>query len=269
MHELAFSLLLSLAAAAPLHGPTLAAEDTLHTEVPEVLVRAPRVTLDEILERVAAGESRRDSAMHDQVCTAAMRVFRQGHGGVMQLLEEGAWRVYKERPDRVRAVLLRHRLGPGVKDDDIEADFSPDMSERFIGFAFGPAARRDYRFRILGRDLVGGHLIYRIGFEPRTSLDATHARGMVWVDTNEFVIVREEIGFERSPVPLLVRRLDGLVIERRRVDDQWVLKRMLVEIELTVPMPRMGRRVQFAMVFDDYAINRGIDPAVFAPRRGR
>jgi len=266
MHELALSLLLSLAVAATPHGPTLAIEDTLHTELPPVLVSAPRVTLDEILDRVAAGEARRDSAMRDQACTVTMRMYRQGRHGEMELYEEGVWRVYKQRPDRVRSVLLRHQLGAGVKNEDIDLEFTPNMSERFVGFAFGPEARRDYRFHIAGRDLVGGHLLYRIAYEPRTSLDVQHPRGTVWVDTNEFVIVREEMGFEHSPVPLFVRRLDGMVMERARVDDQWVLKRMLVDVELTLPMPHVGRRAQFALMFDDYAINRGIDPAVFETR---
>ena len=35
-----------------------AREDTMHTEVPEVLVTAPRITLDEILDLVARGEAR-------------------------------------------------------------------------------------------------------------------------------------------------------------------------------------------------------------------
>ncbi|MFI5371705.1 MAG: hypothetical protein ACHQ52_09110, partial [Candidatus Eisenbacteria bacterium] len=256
---------LALAATPPAHGPTLATEDTLHTEVSPVLVSAPRVTLDEILDRVAQGEARRDSSMHDQVCTAALRVYRQGHRDTMQLLEEGVWRVYKERPDRLRSVPLRHRLGAGVKDEDMEADFTPDMGERIVDFAFQPEARRDFRYRIVGRDLVGDHLVYRIAFEPRTTLDATRPHGLVWIDTNEFVIVREELGFERSPVPLFVRQLDGLVVERQRVDECWVLHRVLMNIELTVPMPHVGRRIQFAIVFDDYAVNRGIDPAVFAP----
>jgi len=263
MHATALTLMLTLAAPAPAPGPTLATEDTMRTEVSPVLVSAPRVTLDEILDRVAAGEARRDSAMHDQVCTAALRVYRQGHGGQMQLLEEGVWRVYKQRPDRVRSVPLRHQLGPGVKDEDMEADFTPDMGERIVDFAFRPSARRDFKYRIVGRDLVGGHVVYRIAFEPRTTLDDVRPRGVVWIDTNEFVIVREEMGFERSPVPLFIRRLDGLVVERQRVDDHWVLRRVLMDIDLTVPMPHVGRRVQFAMLFDDYAVNRGIDPAVF------
>jgi hypothetical protein len=263
MHAITLSLMLTLAAPAPAPGPTLATEDTMHTEVSPVLVTAPRVTLDEILDRVAAGEARRDSAMHDQVCTAALRVYRQGHGGQMQLMEEGVWRVYKQRPDLVRSVPLRHELGPGVKDDDMQADFTPDMGERIVDFAFQPSARRDFRYTIVGRDLVGGHLVYRIQFEPRTTLDDVRPRGVVWIDTNEFVIVREEMGFARSPVPLFIRQLDGLVVERQRVDEQWVLRRVLMDIDLTVPMPHVGRRIQFGMLFDDYAVNRGIDPAVF------
>jgi hypothetical protein len=263
MHPIALTLILALATPPPAPGPTLATEDTMRTEVPPVLVSAPRVTLDEILDRVAAGEARRDSAMHDQVCTAALRVYRQGHGGQMQLFEEGVWRLYKQRPDRLRSVPLRHQLGPGVKDEDMDADFTPDMGEEIVNFAFQPSARRDFRYRIVGRDLVGGHLVYRIAFEPRTALDDVRPRGMVWIDTNEFVIVREELGFERSPVPLFIRRLDGLVVERQRVEEHWVLSRVLMDIDLTVPMPHIGRRVQFAMLFDGYVINQGIDPAVF------
>src|SRR5437867_2555507 len=50
----ALAVTLTLAQPAPARsGPTMAREDTMHTEVPEVLVAAPRVTLDEILDRVA------------------------------------------------------------------------------------------------------------------------------------------------------------------------------------------------------------------------
>src|SRR5262245_21750911 len=89
-------------------GPTLAVEDTMHTEVPEVLVKAPRVTLDEILDRVARGEARRDSSLTDQQFTASFRVI-SGIGGKKgpELLSERIVRVYKKRPDKVRSVTLR------------------------------------------------------------------------------------------------------------------------------------------------------------------
>lgn len=57
-------------------GPTLAVEDTLADmaePLPEVLVTAPRQTLDEILRHVAEGEAYRDSMIQDQAYTVFFR----------------------------------------------------------------------------------------------------------------------------------------------------------------------------------------------------
>src|SRR5262245_25135174 len=89
-------------ASPPGSGPTLATEDTLHTDVSEVLVRAPRVTLEEILDRVARGEARRDSLLQDQSFTATMRVIRNTAGhGAPKLFAETVSKVYKKKPDKV------------------------------------------------------------------------------------------------------------------------------------------------------------------------
>jgi hypothetical protein len=45
-----------------------------------------------------------------------------------------------------------------------------------------PEARKDFRYRIVGRDLLGDHLVYRIAFEPRSLIGATEPGGLVWVD---------------------------------------------------------------------------------------
>src|SRR6266571_1427225 len=197
------TVVLTAALAPP--GPTLAIEDTLHTEVPEVVVRAPRVTLNEILDRVARGEARRESLLTDQTFLATARMV--GHaadqGKAPELLSETVVRVYKKRPDKAREVVLRHfeayppkRRAPRAK---AEIQFGPDMGEEIVNFAFRPAARRDWRYHIAGRDIVGGHVIYRLAFEPRSLLMPGNPRGLVWVDTNDFVIVRQEVSFERSP----------------------------------------------------------------------
>src|SRR5947199_6934478 len=89
-------------------GPTLAIEDTMHTDVPQVLVRAPRVTLDEILDRVARGEARRDSLLHDQSFLATMRVVRNTAGrGTPEIFLETVSKVYKKKPSSVRTIELR------------------------------------------------------------------------------------------------------------------------------------------------------------------
>ena len=264
-------LLAMLAAPAPsAPGPTVAVEDTMRTEVPEVLVRAPRVTLDEILDRVARGEARRDSMLHDQTFTTTLRLVRDVKGAKQgpRLLMETVARVYKKRPDKVRSVVLRRWKAKPDKDDNVEVGFRSGMDEEIVNFAFRPGARREFRYRIVGRDLLGNHLIYRIAFEPRSALNPTIPSGLVWVNTNDFVIVRQEVGFPRSPVPLVLKGIDRMVIERERVDGYWVLRRVLLRAESTLPLPTVGRSFDVSIQFDHYAINQGIDDALFEAKGG-
>ena len=259
----------ALAAPTPPSGPTLAVEDTMHTEVPEVLVRAPRVTLDEILDRVARGESRRDSMLRDQAFTLTLRMARDPGGGKdIELMSERVLRVYRKKPDKVRTVTLREWTARPDKDNDDgpRVNVRSRMDEQIVNFAFRPDARRDYRYRIVGRDLLGNRLVYRIAFEPRSALDPTMPSGLVWVDTNEFVIVRQELNFERSPVPLFIKDLDRLVIERQRVEGYWVLKRVLMRASLSIPIPTFGRAIDMGILYDDYALNAGIADSLFEAR---
>lgn len=266
------SLAFLLTGPAPSPGrPTLAVEDTMHTEVPEVLVEAPRVTLDEILDRVAAGEARRESLLIDQTFQATFRIVHNTVGAkTPEVLREIVARVYKKKPDKVRGVVIRDwELKPDKKkDDDDTPTFSPSMGEQIVNFAFRADGRRDFKFRIVGRDLLGDHLVYRIAFEPRSLLEDFQPSGTVWVDTNDFVIVRQEIAFPRSPIPLFIRSIDRLVVERRRIDTYWVLKRVLMRIQMTVPMPKIGRSFDMAIAYDDYTINSGLTDAVFDTKKG-
>jgi len=250
-------------------GPTLAAEDTMYTEVPPVLVSAPRVTLDEILGRVARGEHRRDSLMTDQSHLLTVRLVRNAdRKRPAELLLETVSRVYKKRPDLARTQVLRDYEAHAEKKKGARVEVSfrerAGMDERVVNFAFRPEARGRYRYRILGRDLVGNHLVYRIAFEPRSLLAPSEPRGEVWIDTNDFVIVRQELIFDRSPAAPLIKGVNRVVIERQNVDGYWVLKRVLLRVELTIPLPEIGRSFDFSMRLDDYAINRGLPDSLFA-----
>ena len=251
-------------------GPTVAVEDTMHTSVPEVLVRAPRVTLAEILDRVARGEARRDSLLNDESFRAVIRLVANEAGPAKrpELESETVMRVYKKRPDRARSVTLREwERHPSKKDKDdqktVNVRFRSDMSEEIVNFAFRPDARRDFKYRIVGRDLAGNHLIYRIAFEPRSPLDPIRPSGVVWVDTNEFVIVRQEVDFTRSPVPILLKGVHRMVIERTRVASYWVLNRVMLRAELTIPVPKVGRSFDIGIAYDDYTVNTGLPDSLF------
>jgi hypothetical protein len=255
------------ATSGPLPGPTVAREDTLFTQLPEELVRAPRVTLDEILDRVARGEARRESLITDQAYRMTVRLVRDSADPrkTPTLERETVVQVWKKKPDRARSVVLRD-VRPKRRGARAEArvEVGGGMSEEIVNFAFQPDARRDYRYRIVGRDLLPGpRLIYRLAFEPRSRLDPSLPSGLVWVDTNEFVIVRQEIAFERSPAPLFLRGVRRMVIERARADGHWVLARVLLRAEATLPLPGLGRTFDFSIGLEDYAINRGLPDSLF------
>ena len=76
--------------------------------LPEVVVRAPRQTLDEILRHVAEGEAHRDSLMKDQAFTLLLRMVgrdtKQAPDAKSELYYESAYRVYQKAPDRMRTV---------------------------------------------------------------------------------------------------------------------------------------------------------------------
>jgi hypothetical protein len=277
MTLLAALLLASLLAIAPAPspGPTMAREDTLHTEVPEVLVRAPRVTLDEILDRVARGEARRDSLLQDQTFRITARAVRDAADArkTPVLESETVFRVWKKRPDLSRAVTLReYRAKPSKNEKPhVQVRAGASMSEEIVNFAFKPEARRDYRYSIVARDVLPGpRVVYRIAFEPKSHLDPSAPSGLVWVDTNEFVIIRQEVSFERSPAPLFLRGVRRMVIERGRADGFWVLRRVMLRADATLPLPGLGRSFDIGIAFDDYVINHGIPDSLFAGQpRGR
>ena len=261
-------------AAAPMRGatgvPTLAVEDTMRTEVSPVLVSAPRVTLDEILDRVARGEAHRDSLIRDRSFLITVRtVGHTGPGGSPELLEESVTQVWQRRPDRIREVELRRwmkhppKQEGGKKGVHIQVS-AGGMTEDIVNFAFQPSARREFTYRIVGRELLGDHLIYRIAFAPRSPLALDLPGGMVWVDTRDDVIVRQEITFRHSPIPLFLRGIKRMVVERERVGDLWVLSRVLARIETTIPIPRYGTSFDFGLQFSQYAINAGLPDSLFA-----
>ncbi|MBI5168639.1 MAG: hypothetical protein HZA61_04035 [Candidatus Eisenbacteria bacterium] len=259
------------AAAEVKHGPTLAVEDTMRTDISEVLVHAPRVTLDEILDRVHRGEMRRDSALRDQSYQLTVRVVRDTDGRKKPVLvQETVDRVYMRRPNQSRTVRLRDwRLKPkkdeNGEDKGVSVSADADMSEEIVNFAFRPANRGEFKFRIVGRELLGDHLIYKIRFEPRSALDQFNPSGLVWVDTHEYVIVRQQLELKQSPVPLFLKGVRGVVIERQRQGDFWMLSRILARMDMTIPMPGYGRSFDIGLQFSDYRINAGLPDSLFAP----
>lgn len=273
--------------------PTLAVEDTLRQSaaepLPEILVTAPRQTLDEILRRVAEGEAHRDSLMQDQAFTLLVRLSGRNAKGdpeeKSELYIESADRIYQKRPKQERVVHLKEwsreeeknkKEGKKGGEQNVKVSFDADMSESFIAFAFDPKMRARFQFRIEDRKLVGDQIVYLLSFTPRPSLEALPS-GRVWLDTNDFVILREEFAYpERSPMPLFIQSFESCVLERTLIDHRyWVVSRILARVTLTDPVRWMGKLagdeipkvVDLALARTDWIINGGIPDSLFAPAK--
>jgi len=262
--------------------PTLAVEDTIRLasgSIPEYVVRAPRVTLDEILRRVVEGEARRDSLMQDQVFTQIVRMtyrFDETDPSKAPVKKfEEARRVCKKRPDRFREVLLRRQVDG--KDSNVEVRNNPGMGEQVASFAFEPRTRSRFHFTILERHWVGGHVVYVVGFEPKSLVDPLPT-GKVWIDTNDYVIAREEFWYrDRSPAPLVLQGVDRCVVERTRVDGKWwVISRLFGRVRLAGPalfVGNLGKKKKIASAVDfsalntDWQFNQGLADSLFESRR--
>lgn len=306
-------------------GPTLAVEDTIHALVseplPEVLITAPRQTLDEILRHVAEGEAFRDSMIDDQAFTLFVRM--TGRDTKRDALEESepylenVTRIYQKRPGKLRTVTLKEwsryddkaengegsegkleikgslggngeeraaeQTNQSEKDADhaksgVSVNVDSDMSEQFVAFAFDPKTRSRFHFRIEDRKIIGDQVVYVIAFSPKSPLDVLPS-GRAWVNTNDFVILREEFSYrDRSPAPLFMESLDSCVLERTRIDGRyWVLSRVLARVTLTDPVRWMGKLTRtkvpkvadFAIRWDDWIINGDIPDSLFLPAGSR
>ena len=68
---------------------------------------------------------------------------------------------------------------------------------------------------------------------------------------------------------LSVRDLRADTTHVQHVQDFWVLKRVLMRARTTVPLPRLGRSFDISLLFDQYAINSGLDESLFVKASGR
>ena len=241
---------------------------------------------------------------------------KSGPGGKSELYYESASRIYQKRPDKKRTVLLREwsrdkahseqergrdfsdsgqsgntdrgRLdakGEGKPHGDgkdkgvhVSVSFDADMSERFIAFAFNPGMRDRFRFRIEDRKIMGDQVVYVLAFTPRSSVDPLPS-GRVWINTNDFVILREEFWYrDRSPLPWFIDSIESCVIERSRIDQRyWVFERILARVTLTNPFlwmaklsgEKLSKQMDFVMARTDWIINGDIPDSLFAPAEGK
>jgi hypothetical protein len=262
---------------------TYAREDTL--EVPltyiygeYVEVEARRVSLDEIIRRCIAAEKTKYDGVEDiQFTISEKTVLHYGDvddADARRTVHESVSRIYRKRPDFFKEVELSSREytierssgGELVRtDEESEAAVKVRSArEELVDLPFFFEDLSDYRFNIVERRDLEDRVLYRIRFKPRSDFKPLPT-GEFWVDTTDFQIFHTDMRFtENVPVPLILKAVDHVSIQMRRLDDRWVWDRLTARVTLRkIPLIKIPRVAEIVVEFDDYAVNQGIVADIF------
>jgi hypothetical protein len=255
----------------------LAVEDTLDLtdryKIDPLIVEAERLRIGEIvrlcIESEEALKERIETHVYTQFLKTVMHVGGYGDDAEnLHVLEEVA-RVHFRRPEEVKVVPLKQEwyiLEDGKKKPWEEGEEEGgDVRVRYEDFNDLPFYFEDedeYEFEILSRQIVGDHVVYEVGFKPKSDFEIA-PEGKILIDTSTFRILREEFDFgDRVPMPWLVKSIGPVIRERERIGELWVWKRILVRVDLRLGWLRFLEKnipdtLEFVVLFDEHHLNEG------------
>ncbi len=277
---LAGALLLAAAVPARAGDPPADTYELPVYEVPDtVRVDADEMTLSEIIERSVQGEKTKLAGHESMMFTAQIRAIVQWEK--KRLVEDAAVLFYQEDSGFHRAVRLAeeqkfYKLEDGAwvydkdeHEDEMEVRLeASDSGEGLATLPFYLEDQSEFSFKLLGRYLEGDHVIFKIGFEPRSDFKPLPA-GTVYVDTDDFRVIHEEFSFEgHNPFPLLIGGIDRISRQwRQLVTGEWVPSRVMAEIRLKGSwMGFIPEGVSVAVVMEDYRFNQPYNARIFGER---
>lgn len=261
----------------------LASEDTVDipvTELPTLEITTTRLGIAEIVDRCIREEEARSRRIRSHEATLEVKTtleITDKKGFVeRKIVQEDIFRT-KTEPDRKPvSTLISHQEYELVGEERKPREQKPEGDDEggvkisideVNGLPFYLADRNDYRFTIRGREIVGDRVVYEVGLEPRSDFEVA-PKGRIWIDTSNFVILREEFDFEdRVPMPIFVKSLGPVIRERSQVGSTWVTSRLLVRCDLKMGWLKflddeIPDRVFVVASYRDHRVQEGPTPQV-------
>ncbi len=244
-------------------------EDTIalaDAGVDTVRVQAPRLRVSELVRRIGermetdwrrVGEMTVTSLSHvdlfwDNADPAKAR--REEH------IEAARYAVDadgEERIARLFRTVRKYEGGELVEEDpdpEIAEQWQQDVAGQAMDMPFLLMTAGRYRYEILERVLIGDHLVFKIGFTPRSSFEPG-LDGVVWIDYSDLVIRRMEGSVSgTSPSPLFIADVPRFVWTQRPVGEIWLTDEVYAEITLT-DLPFLPDRVELRARLRDYVMD--------------
>ena len=140
------------------------------------------------------------------------------------------------------------------EDTEIEETWQEDVTSVAMSVPFSLVAADRYRFEILERVLIGDHLVFKIGFTPKSSFEPG-LDGVVWIDYSDLAIRRMEGRVTGPPpLPMFIASIPRLLWTQRRVGDRWLSDRMHCDVTMT-DLPMIPDRIAIDVEMRDYEID--------------
>lgn len=250
--------------------PVMGSVDTTH-------VVAKPLTLQEIIARCMQGEKTKLAGHHDMTYTMTERAIVRWKD--KKEIHELVHRVYGDSTGFSRIVEVAERESqfelrdgkwtPASKDDALEfrAKVTAGEYSDFANLPFFLEDAHEYDFELLDRTLEVDHVIFKIGFKPKSPFKALPS-GVVYVDTNRYRIIHEEFRFDTNPFPLLVKDVKRVSRQWQELPGgEWVFTKILAEVEMRTGLLRfMPHSVSVAVLRDGFSFDTGYDVAMFGER---
>ena len=230
-----------------------------------IRVSAPRVRVSEIVRRVAETMEDLDRNAGPVTFSTLMKVDIWDHRGDAEKEKHTEIvEVWRQRSDPEGEELMTRlhqrerewKAGELVKDEtdaEVTREWQEEVADEMMAMPFSLLTANAYRYEIKERTLIGDHLVFRIGFSPRSPFEPG-LEGDVWIDYSDFVIRRMSgrlVG--PMPVPMIMKGVPRFTFTLRRIDERWVAEGLRAEILLNGALPGVPEQVELSMSFDDYA----------------
>lgn len=257
--------------AAPAMGNDFSATpDTLGTDTgmtDTVVVSAPQITVDEVIDEITRRSEHDDYLMANyEYTTLITQVLRDEPGteGGNYKIEEYALRHHfsRELGSQVAKLWERSRKfenGEEVEDEvdeEMSAEFLPAQGSLIEAGPFSPEGRNLYKYEILDRLLVGNNLIYKISFEPKVKFDALPS-GTIWVDYSNWVVRKFEARMtDTVPYPMFLKSVPVYRMSQERFGDFWFPTEIFMRVNLRkIPLLPIPDNVEVRASLRDIVIN--------------
>ncbi len=258
--------------------------DTLGTDPyisDTMVVTAPPVTVEEVIEAIAQRMERDNYLMRDyEYTTLVTQVLRDEPGaeGGDYKIEEYALRHHfsSELGGQVAKLWERSREYEGGEqvedevDEEVSAEFLPMQGDLIEAMPFSKNGGQRYHYNILDRKLVGNNLIYKISFQPKVKFEAL-PKGTIWVDYSNWVIRKFEAEMtDAVPFPMFLKSVPVYRMSQERFGEFWFPTEVFMRIQLRkIPLVPMPDNIEVRASLRDIVINgESLNPEDTAPGTG-